>query len=185
MSLGKNRKRINLRGGGTLQIRELSPSPSDQFVNVGYLASSKLMNEHAIITTTDENGNLVETSSGSRTVRWETVLQQTGADEIDLLRNAEGKYYEAYYAVKTGGNALVQEISLPLCRIKPGPVLEFAAGTGRSLQLTLYALAPKGSAVRSPVAYNIGAGEPYILVEGNTANGAPADAAATLATAIL
>lgn len=185
MSLGKNRKRINVRGGGTLLLRELSPSPTDTFSDAGYIASSKLTDERDVITTTDERGELVEASTGSRSVRWETVLQQSGADEINLLRNADGKYYEAFYSVKTAGNTLVQEISLPLCRIKPGPVLEFASGAARTMQLTLYALSPKAAYVRTPSAFDVSAGEAYIIVEGTVANGVPVDPAAAVAAAIL
>lgn len=185
MSLGKNRRRINVKGGGTLMLRELSPSPSDTFLDAGYIASSKLIDEHDIITTADEHGDLVQTSSGARSVRWETVLQQSGADEIALLRDAAGKYFEAYYAVPTAGESLVQEISIPLCRIKPGPVLEFAAGSARTLQLTLHALAPAAAFARTPEAFNVTRAVPYTLTESADANGAPSDSASALAAAIL
>ena len=185
MSLGKNRRRINVRGGGTLMLRELSPSPSDTFVDAGYIASSKLIDEHDLITTTDEHGDLVQTSSGSRAVRWETVLQQSGADEIALLRDAAVKYFEAYYTVPTAGDTLMQEISIPLCRVKPGPVLEFAGGTARTLQLTLHALAPHASFARTPAAFSVAKAEPYILTEASEAHGYPTDGAVDLAAAIL
>lgn len=185
MSLGKSRKRINVKGGGTLQIRELSPNATDVFSDLGYLLSSKLTDEHTIIELSDERGDLIDAKSGSRKVHWETVLKQSGIDEINLLKNAEGKYYDVFYSVKTVNDSLVQEISLCLCKIKPGPVLEFKSATERTIQVTLYALAPDASLTRTPSAFNVALHEPYVVTEGINANGSPSDSAAGVAAAIL
>jgi hypothetical protein len=185
MSLGKNRKRINVKGGGTLQLRELAPTPADPFLDIGYLLSSKLTDEHTMIELSDERGDFIDAKSGGRKVHWETVLKQSGIDEINLLKNAEGKYYEVYYSVKTANDSMVQEVSLCLCKIKPGPVLEFKSATERTIQVTIYALAPDANLTRTPAAFNVVQHEPYVITEGITANGAPTDTAAAVATAIL
>jgi hypothetical protein len=185
MSLGKNRKRINVKGGGTLQLRELAPNPTDPFSDIGYLVSSKLTDEHTIIELSDERGDFIDAKSGGRKVHWETVLKQSGVDEINLLKNAEGKYYEVYYAVKTANDSLTQEISLCLCKIKPGPVLEFKSATERTIQVTIYALAPAAGVTRTPAAFNVVIHEPYVITEGPVANGSPSDTAGSVAAAIL
>ncbi|MFI5250798.1 MAG: hypothetical protein ACHQQQ_00075 [Bacteroidota bacterium] len=185
MSLGKNRKRINVKGGGTLQIRELSPNPTDTFSDIGYLVSSKLTDEHTIIELSDERGDFIDAKSGARKVHWETTLKQSGIDEINFLKNADGKYYEVFYSVKTGNDTMVQEISMCLCKIKPGPVLEFKSATERTIQVTIYALAPATTFTRTPSAYNVVAREPYLILEGLSATGVPSDTASSVASAIL
>ena len=185
MSLGKSRRRINVKGGGTLQIRELAPNASDAFFDLGYLLSSKLTDEHTIVELSDERGDFVDAKSGGRKVHWETVLKQSGIDEINLLKNAEGKYYDVYYSVKTANDTLVQEVSLCICKIKPGPVLEFKSATERTIQVTLYALAPDAGLTRTPPAFNIVIHEPYVITEGSTPNGTPTDTAASVAAAII
>jgi hypothetical protein len=185
MSLEKNRQRINVKGGGTLQIRELSPSPIDSFSDIGYLVSSKLTDEHTMVELSDERGDFIDAKSGGRKVMWETVLKQSGIDEINLLKNAEGKYYNVYYSVATSNGTLTQEISIAIAKIKPGPTLEFKSATERTITVIIYCLAPADDFTRTPAAFNVVKHEPYVITEGAVANDVPTDTASDLAAALL
>jgi hypothetical protein len=187
MSLGKNRTRVNVKGGGTLKLREMSPTQTDAFSEAGYLGGTDLNDEHSMLEIIDETGNLIDAQSGARKCILTTTLKQSGIDEINLLKNAVGKYYDAYYVVK-GSNGTFQELSMGVCKLKPGAVLKYASATERTIALTIYMLAPKAAATRAPTAFNVVADEPYVLIENAAAVGAPTEATtvfAALITAIL
>lgn len=183
MALTKARTRINVKGGGLLKLREISPTQTDAFVDAGYLGGTDLNDEHSMLEIVDEVGNLVDALSGARKAVLTTTLKQTTLDEINLIKNASGKYYDAYYYVKLA-NTYVQELTAIPCKIKPGPVLTFKSATERTIQVTIYFLAPKATATRAPTAYNVTVDEPYVLIENAAAQGAPTEATSTFATLI-
>ena len=185
MALDRNRGRINVKGGGKFKLREESPTASNSWLDLGWATSLKLVDEHSMVDIIDDGGNFVDSKSGGRKATWEAVLKQSGIDEINLLKNAEGKYYDLYYSVLVANDTLTQEISIPLGKIKPGVVLEFKSATERTLAVQISCLAPKADYVRTPTAFNVTENVPYVITEGAVANDPPTDTASTLATAIL
>ena len=183
MALGKDRRRVNVKGGGLLRLREISPSQTDTFSDVGYLGGSGLNDEHSMIEIIDEVGNLIDALSGARKAVFTTTLKQSTLDEINLLKNAVGKYYDLYYYVKLA-NGSIQELTAIPVKIKAGPVLEYKSATERTIQVTIYMLAPKATATRAPTVYNVTVDEPYVLIENGSAQGAPTEATSTFATLI-
>jgi hypothetical protein len=185
MALARDRKRINVKGGGALYVRELDPTATNTYSLLGYLAKTDFNDEHQMVGDPDEAGNLPDTKRGSQKFTLKSELKQTTLDEINLLRNATGKYFEALYVV-TLANGYVQELSIPLCRINPNLAMAFAAATERRIPLEIVALAPKAAFTRGVTAFNVIANQPYILVEGASATFNQSNTeASTLATAVL
>jgi hypothetical protein len=185
MALARDRTRQDLNGGGLLKLREISPTPSDTFLDPGYLGGTDFGDEHSVIKWIDEVGNVINAQTGQREAGIKGVLQQTSLDEINLLKNARGKYYDVYYYKKNFETGKIQELSACCCKLKPGPVLSMKSNTQRTLALEIYFLAPKAAFVRTPTDYNVTADEPYVLIENAVAKGVPIDTAASLATAVL
>jgi len=187
MALGKSRIKTNIKGGGALKLRMLSPTPADTFSDAGYLNSTDVDDVRNMMESSDERGLVIDYLEGSSAPVLRSVLKQSGIDEITLVKDADGKYYEAYYAVTTK-EGKVQEYDFFIVKIKPGAVLKFAAATERTIELEMHMLAVNASAsiTRNPVAYNMDpAVNPYyVLTENATAQGAPADTGATVKAAI-
>jgi len=167
MALARDRKRINVKGGGKIQLRELDPSPSNTYLDLGYLVSNTLTDEHTMVESVDESGQLVNSQTGARKVTWKTVIKQTTADEINLLKNAGTKLYEVYYNV-TMSNTYVQMLCLLPVRIKPSVVLDFASATERTLEVEFHCLVPKAAYTRGVTTFNVVANEPYVLVDASS-----------------
>jgi len=183
MALQKDRIRENVKGGGVLKIREIYPNATNTFSDLGYLNGTDFKDERTENESMDEAGNFINVLTTGQKVTIETVLKQTSIDEINLLKNSEGKYYDLYYSVKLQ-NGNTQELSIPLCKLKAGVTLSFKP-EARTLPLTIYALAPKSDYTRTPTDYNVTVNVPYTLIENATAKGVPTDTASALATAIL
>lgn len=185
MSNALDRQRINAKGGGEFFIRELGPTPSNTYLSLGYLDSSKLLDDPQMVGDPDEGGNQIAKISGGQDVKWQTTLKQSSIAEINLLRNAAGKFYEGYYAV-TLENGNIQEISIPLLQIIPKLELAFAAATERKIPVEIQCLAPKAAYTRGVTTFNVVKNQPYIMIEGATAtfNTSNTEASA-MATAIL
>jgi len=186
MALARDRTRQDLNGGGVLKVRQISPTPADPFLDLGYLGGTDLNDEHSIIKWIDEVGNVINAQSGQRECGIKAILHQTSIDEINLLKNARGVYYDIYYYKKNLETGKIQEISACCCKLKPGPVLSMKANSQRTLVLEIYFLAPKGAFTRTPAGFNVVADEPYVIAEqASTPLGAPSDTASSLATAVL
>jgi hypothetical protein len=186
MAVARARSRVNVKGGGKLYLRELSPAASNTLLDLGYIKSTDLMNEHSMVQSDDEAGNVIDSKSGAQKVTLKTVLQQSSIDEINLLNNAVGKYYELYYKNANLANGLVQEVSIPLGKIKPGVILKMASATERTIDLEITCLAPAASYTRTVTLFNVTENVPFIIAETATAqyNTSNTEASA-LATAIL
>jgi hypothetical protein len=186
MALARDRLRQDINGGGLLKIREISPTPVDTWFDLGFLGGTDFGDEHAIIKWIDEVGNVINAQSGQREAGIKSILTQTSIDEINLLKNARGKYYDLYYYKKNLETGKIQEISACCCKLKPGPVLSMKANSQRTLALESYFLAPKAAFTRTPTGFNVVADEPYVIAEqAVTPLGAPSDTASSLATAVL
>lgn len=188
MALGLDRRRINVKGGGTLFIREIDPTPTAAFASVGFIKEDSFFDEHTMVESVDSAGRYIDTKSGSQHVRFETQLMQTSIDEINLLRNAflgsdAGRYYEIYYQVPLN-NGDKQEFLFPVARITPNVNLQFRAATERTVNVVIHALAPKVALTRTPTAFNTAQWQPYVVVQGATAAGPPTDAATVPQSAI-
>jgi hypothetical protein len=186
MAVARDRKRSNVRGGGKLYLRELSPTPSNTLLDVGYIKSTDFINEHTMVELFDETGNFIDNKSGQQKVVLNVILQQSSIDEINLLNNASGKYYELYYKNPNLANTYVQEVSIPIGVLKPGVTLKMAAATERTIELNISCLAPKADYVRGVTTFNVSENVPFIITETATAqyNTSNTEASA-MATAIL
>jgi hypothetical protein len=169
-----DRRRINVKGGGSIQLREIDPTPAATFSNLGYTKEESLIDAFNVVESVDSIGNLVNASEGGRKPTWSVVLMQTSKAEIDFLLITT-KYYEVYYVV-TLANGYFQEIVCPVCRLKPGGTLKFAAGTERSITLDIYILAPAVALTRTPTNFNTVKFQPFAITENAAAVGAPSDA---------
>jgi len=183
LALSRDRTRINVKGGGLAKIREISGTQSDTFSDLGYLGGSDVNDEHNFMEIIDETGSLIDALSGGQKAYIKTTLKQSSIDEINLLKNAVGKYYDFYYYAKLN-NGRFQELSAIPCKIKPGAVLSFKSATERTIEITIYFLNPKAAATRAPIGYNVVADQPYVLIEGAAATGVPTEATSVFATLI-
>jgi hypothetical protein len=186
LALARDRTRQDLNGGGLLKIRPISPAASDTFLDLGYLGGTDLGDEHSIIKWIDEVGNVINAQTGQREAGIKSVLQQSSIDEINLLKNARGVYYDVYYYKKNLETGKIQELSACCCKLKPGSVLSMKSNSQRTLALEIYFLAPKAAFTRTPTGFNVVADEPYVIAEqASVALGSPTDTASTLAAAVL
>lgn len=179
----KDRRQISVKGGGVIKLRELDPTPSDTFVDLGFIAETELQDLYTMIDSIDDAGHFIDTKEAGQKVVLKTKLKQTAKEQIDFQRLAAGKYHEVYFPV-TLNNGKIQEYSLPLCRIKPGASLMFQPKE-RTIDIEIHALAVKADFVRTPTDYNISANQSYVMIENDTAKGAPTDTASSVATAVI
>lgn len=183
MALGRDRKRINVKGGGLLKIRELDPTATDTFSDLGYLTSVQLLDEHTMVDEIPDSGEFIDSWTGAQHAQLIAVLDQTSIDEINLRKLSANKYYDVYYYCPTS-QGYYQEISAPICKINPGADLTFQSATKRQITLTIHCLSPQGAFTRTPTAFNVVKGVPYVITENSTAYNAPTDTAATLWNAV-
>jgi hypothetical protein len=176
MALGLSRTRINVKGGGDIQIREINPTPSDTFLSLGSVKDVTFIDEYGMVESIDGAGDYIDTKPGSRHAHVTAMLQQSTKEEIDVMKDAAGKHYEIYYTV-TLNDGSFQEFVAPICRITPGMNLAFASATERTIALDIHFLAPFGILTRTPVSYNTADREPYAVSESSSQIGAPSDAA--------
>ena len=183
-ALGKDRKRINVKGGGTWLARELSPTPVDGFSDWGVVESIAVITDAGMIDIMDAAGNALEYISGQNRVGVEVTLMQTTFDEITLARLFDGRYYDCLYNVLLQ-NGETQQWSFCLLKFAPGATLTFQGSTKRSLKLIGVSLAPKAAFTRTPTNFNVVANTPYIVYQNLTPAATPSDTAATMATTII
>jgi hypothetical protein len=183
MALQRDRSRINVKGGGLMKIRQIAPAASDSFLDVGYIKDSELGDAFTMVDSINDAGKFIDTNAGAHKVVWKTTLMQSSIDEINLIRTAEGKYFDLYYSCPLA-NGNVQEFSAAIVKIKPGAVLAFKSATERNIAIEITFLSPGGAFTRTPTAFNVVSGVEYVLTEGASANGAPSDTASTLYTAV-
>jgi hypothetical protein len=182
MALGFNRRRINVKGGGTLQVREVDPTPGS-WQTIGFIKDSTFVLEPQMVESIDDKGDQIDNKIGGKKASWRATLMQSSKDEYQLVKDAEEKIYEMYYHVlNADGNHF--EVVFPLVRIKPGFESSFQAATERGIQVEFYALAPATALTRTPTAYNSLQWEPFVISENASEQGAPSDNASVPAGAI-
>lgn len=98
MAISRDRKRIIVRGLGLLEVLQVDPTPDTEFADVGYIKSTAFTDEQASEPIVDERGDLADVKVQSQTVTLESQMQQTTKDEVDLIRNADGKIYALRYS---------------------------------------------------------------------------------------
>lgn len=177
------RKSISVKGGGDLQYRQIDPTPGSSFTSMGYLKQVNLSDQYTMNESRDAAGNVIDYKESGQVLVVKGTLMQTTKTEIDVQRLAKGQYHEFYYYVLLN-NGNTQEFSIPIARLKPGQALDFKMGE-RTIEMEIHALWPAANFTRTPTAYNVTQGVPYVLTEGATPNGAPTDSATTLAAAVL
>lgn len=175
MALGFDRRAISVKGGGTLKIREIDPTPATPFDAIGFITDTTFGDEHTLVESIDDAGHFIDNKSGAQHVTIKSTLMQTSLDEINLMKNAETKYYEAYYDVVLN-NTYHQEILMPVCRLKCGAVLDFKSATQRTIAIEIHALAPFTALTRTPTSWNTVQWQYYVLQENAAAVGPPSDA---------
>jgi hypothetical protein len=179
MAVGRTRANINVKGGGLLKARMMSPTASDTFVDWGYLGSTDIDDTHNMVDVVDEKGLNIEYLDGGQKVIIRPTLLQSDIDLINLLRSAGSAIYEFYYQVYLR-NTKYQEWVMPLGRITAGVQLKHAAGSVRSIPVEIHGLAIKAALTRTPVAFNMNADEAIVVAENASAQGAPSDTASTV-----
>ena len=185
MAIGKTRTRINVKGGDVFKMREISPTPSNTFVDYGSLSSLEFNDVRDMVESPDAAGNLVNANAAGRTVSFTLNLMQTTKEEIDAVAALADKYFDCIYHVQLSVAANYQHLSMCCVKFNPSVQLVYQAGTRREIKLTGYALAPKAAMTRTPTTYNVVAGVPYIFLDDTTAATDPSDTAADVATAVL
>jgi hypothetical protein len=151
----RQRTRIFVRGGGILRLREREPSNASLYSNAGYLSSTKFNDEHSIVELIDERGDFIDAKSAAQKFTSESVLKQSGIDEIEFINLAANKLFAMQYYGLMGGN-LFQYFCSQLVRVKPSAVMEFKSATERTLSLLMWS--PK----ESNLAYDVPL---YFLIE--------------------
>jgi hypothetical protein len=184
MALAKNRAKINVKGWGYLKLREISPTPSDTFLDVGYLQETSIADTRPMVEAIDERGFQVDyVDSGASLVIIATVMQ-SDIDIVTLLKVASGRYYDVYmHGVTADGK--YQELRAYCCKLKPGPGFTNKSGAIRTVPIEIHALTVKAAFTANPVAFNIAINEQYVLLENATQQGPPIDTATAVATAVL
>ena len=138
MALQKSRLRIATKGLGTLSIRKTEPVSGSRFEDVGYIGSTVLHDTRNIEEILGDDGMLQDVKIRSQVVTVETTLNQCGADEIALLRNAGDTVHAVrYYGSDTPGR--FQYFSFDCVRVNPGLSLEFRNAL-RQIPLKFWAL---------------------------------------------
>jgi len=179
MALAKARGSLVVKGGGSLQIREISPSASDAFLSVGYVKATNFNNEHAMVESITDEGLVVQYLSSGEKFMMTVTLMQTAIDELNLLKDAgDDTVYEGYYhvALPSGQD---QEINIPLMKFRRGFNISRQSGE-QTVEAMVQALSVKAAMTRNPTAYNIAAGAYFVLIENATAQGAPVDTASSV-----
>ena len=184
LNLGRVRQRENAKGGGYLYLRQISPTPSDTFLDVGWLGGTDFDDKKTTIESKDECGDLVILLTSDRQATIKSVLHQVSQAEIDLINKSTNIFYDAIYKCLLA-DGTTQVVSLPVCQVAPGASLNYKPGQ-RSLALTIYGLAVKAAMTRTGTDYNVALREPYVMFTADVgAFALPSDTALSVAAACL
>ncbi|MBE3141478.1 MAG: hypothetical protein IMZ53_12960 [Thermoplasmata archaeon] len=184
-----DRSRFNVKGGGRVYVRQIYPDPSAgaaTFLDLGVVGGGDFDDAHDMIPIYDGAGNLWDNQSGKQTAVITFDLLQSGLDEINLIRNSGGKFYEVYYPVLLS-NGSTQELDAAICKFDQNLKLAFKVGH-RTIPLKVYMLVPKAATIdrTGTIAtnYDVANQQPFVLIESATAKGMPEDTAAALSTLV-
>ncbi|MBW7887453.1 MAG: hypothetical protein H3C35_03705 [Bacteroidetes bacterium] len=153
-TLGRDRNKFSNKGGGILKIEEIVASGSAQTMKfLSYLNESGLNIDPRMTEFRGEEGLLWNIISSGEVWKWNSVLAQVGADEINYLRQYD-KYFHLYYKSAPRLDGYVQEIYIPLVKITSPLDLKFK-NEARNLPVEFTALSPKAALAVTPNALSI------------------------------
>ncbi len=153
MGLQKSRVRIEAKGPGRFEVRELEPSSGSTFYDVGYVESTVINDDHAMVDLQDETGEMINSIEQSRTVSGVTQLMQSGKDELDLLSGALEKVHAIRYSGLTAPGRFVY-FAFDRSIINPSIPLNYAIGK-RTLPLQMKAVIDQSLGYVVPPYYRV------------------------------
>src|SRR5512135_1494311 len=92
-----DRRRFNTKGGDW-QLRQIDPTPGS-FFSIGSTKSTKVSNAENVAEFIDEVGRYLGMVDAGGKLTLTLELLQSSVDEIGLVKNAAGIFYEAYYKI--------------------------------------------------------------------------------------
>jgi hypothetical protein len=107
MALGKSRVRMEAKGPGRFEVRELEPTSATAFSDVGYVEQTAFNDDRTMQDMMDETGELINSVEQSRVVSGVTQMMQTGKDEFDLLSGATEKVHAIRHSGVTNASRFV------------------------------------------------------------------------------
>jgi len=183
MALAKARTKINAKGYGYLLVREISPTPSNSWLDVGYIQVTDFEDTRESVEAVDERGWLVDNLEGGQRVKLTTQLMQSNIDVIAFLKAAGPKYYEIMYKGTTA-DTQYQKMN-GIGKVTGGLTMKFAANSLRTISLVISMLPWRTAMARTPTDYNVALGDFYVWIEAGSDTAMPSDTAADVATAAL
>ncbi len=187
MALGKSRVRMNAKAKGLLvKLEELTSGGAlTTMQDLGYAEQVQIGDEHTMVDIQDATGDMINSLKGSRKCSIDITLLQSGKDELDLVANADGKFYHLYVQVQEDNPTVTfQEWYFPLVKIQPGYQQNFQAGNKRTVPIKIVALMPKGAVSVTPSGFNTAANVLFTMAEtATTALGQVTTANGTIYTA--
>ena len=185
MALQKDRNRFSNKGGGLLKIKEIASGGSfTSMDDLGYLAESGLNIDPKMVELVDERGFMINSITSGEEWRFKATIMQVSIDEINLLKQAQNKYYHLYYKSATLPNGNVQEIYIPLVKIVNVLELPFK-NDKRQLQVEFLALMPKAALTVVPAGLSVVADSYGTILEGASPVGEVTTNSGTIYTTIV
>ena len=97
MGLLRDRTRFWPHGLGTVELRQVSPTPDVDHTDIGYIDESTIEDLYEIEKRFDETGSMTNVLEKSRAVAVRTKLLQVGIDEMNLIKNSKGMKFSLRY----------------------------------------------------------------------------------------
>jgi hypothetical protein len=97
MGLLRDRTRFWPHGLGTVEIRQVSPTPDTDHTDIGFIQESTIEDLYELEKRFDEIGNLTNVLEKSHAAAVRTKLMQVGIDEINLIKNSKGMKWSLRY----------------------------------------------------------------------------------------
>jgi len=97
MGLQRDRTRFWPHGLGTVEFRQVTPTPDTDHSDIGYIDESTIEDLYELEKRFDETGSLTDVLEKNRAVAVRTKLMQVGLDEINLIKNSKGMRFSLRY----------------------------------------------------------------------------------------
>jgi len=136
--MAKNRREINVKGLGNLQVRETNPSAAAEPTDLGFLGGTTFEDVYDMEEIKDEKGALIDVKERGQSVSVASSLLQSSKTAIDIMKAAAGKIHAARYFGEENNNVF-KWFALNQIRIIPGIKLDFKPGT-RTIPIMLKSL---------------------------------------------
>ena len=120
-----------VRGLGKLSVLQTSPTPDTDFLDAGWLKSSKVDDSTKMQEVPDERGQMVDYLPLGQNAKISSILLQSTKDEFDLVRLSPGKLYAVRYsglAIGVDAAGIYQYFCAEQCRLDPNLTLDFLPG---------------------------------------------------------